>query len=193
MASPSLPAVKFSYSHVPEDVIRNSDSSKRDAFHSRVGTGTGTLATLPPSPNGHATQHATDLHRAYKQRTSGMRATSSNVVKKTTELPEVNLESKDLTRRSSKLAKEIYDKYNMKNKSHNFLSPGKPVQNGYEQYAMPWRNKTFLTLPLRFNNTDRTRTRISRERTNMSEYRSDVSDLDEELRIGQGWPEDRHW
>ncbi|XP_052781003.1 uncharacterized protein LOC128217711 [Mya arenaria] len=187
MASPTLPAVKFSYSHVPDDVIRQHQRQEK-CLH-RVQTDS--RSTLPPSPNGFAVQNGHDLQQSYKRRTSAMRATSSTVKM---ELPDVVQDTKDVTTKSSKLAREIYEKYNMKNKSHNLLTPGKNTQNGIEHYSMPWRNKTFLTLPLRFNGTANSGlTRFGREKTNITELRSDTSDLDENFRFEKDWEDGRHW
>ncbi|KAH3817147.1 uncharacterized protein LOC127880987 [Dreissena polymorpha] len=183
MASPSLPAVKFSYSHVPDHVTRQYRRDKAPVTRDR----TFSLTSLPPSPpNGFAVQNGTDLHQAYKRRTSAMRAATSNI---TSELPDVTRDGKDVTRKSSMLAREIYEKYNLKNKSQNLLSVGKSNPNGIEQFSMPWRNKTFLTLPLRFNGTAQQKPSIIREKTNITEMRYNINDLEN----NDEWDDVRNW
>lgn len=106
------------------------------------------------------------------------------------ELPDVT-DTKDITRRSSKLAREIYEKYNMKSTTSNTL-PGKTTINGMEQYCMPWRNKTFLSLPLRFNgNIPQRHTRLTREKTNVTDMRYNLTGEDEEPT--REWNDLRNW
>lgn len=104
---------------------------------------------LPPSPNGMLVHNPPEVHAPWFL---------YNFQK-----PEGNVErndaahSKELNRigkKSSKLAKEIFEKYNMKSDSQNTL-PGKHIYNGFQQLSMPWRNKTFLTLPVRLNGSIR--------------------------------------
>lgn len=187
MASPTLPAVRFSYSHAQDELLKKQNKNKNDRSRdaqSRART------TLPPSPNGVVVQNGLDLHQAYKRRTSAMKATESNMTKP--DFVEV-LDNKDTTRKSSKLAREIYEKYNMKSKTHNAL-PGKQTINGFDQYSMPWRNKTFLSLPLRFNGTIQQKNdKLAREKTYVSELKYNPSELDEDLNFSDDWRDVHHW
>ena len=178
MASPTLPSVKFSYSHGQEELAKHNNRSRSDRSRDSLSRA---RTTLPPSPNGCVVQNGMDLHTAYKRRTSAMKANNKNFVTK--ELPEVP-DNKDTMRKSSKLAREIYEKYNMKSKTHNAL-PGKHTYNGFEQYSMPWRNKTFLSLPLRFNGSTNMNTR--REKTYISDMKNNAIDLDDELEFINDW------
>lgn len=183
-ASPSLPAVRFSYSHGQDDHVRQQTTSKSREAQNRART------TLPPSPNGIVVQNGMDIHQAYKRRTSAMRAIENNMAH--TELPEMH-DNKDLTRKSSQLAREIYEKYNMKSKTHNAL-PGKQMINGFEQYTMPWRNKTFLSLPLRFNGTLQQKSnRLAREKTYLSEMRFAPSEADDDIKFTDEWKDLHNW
>ncbi|XP_045166645.2 uncharacterized protein LOC123530026 [Mercenaria mercenaria] len=187
MASPTLPAVKFSYSHAHEELAKHQNKSKSDRSRDSLSRA---RTTLPPSPNGVVVQNGMDLHQAYKRRTSAMKANNNPMVN--TELPEVQ-DNKDTTRKSSKLAREIYEKYNMKSKTHNAL-PGKQTVNGFEQYSMPWRNKTFLSLPLRFNGTvNHKNNNLKREKTYISDMKYNTNDLDEELDYTSDWKDIPHW
>lgn len=116
-----------------------------------------------------------------------MRATGHQ---NTSELPEVT-DTKEITRRSSKLAREIYEKYNMKSATQSTL-PGKTTINGMDQYSMPWRNKTFLSLPLRFNGNLQNRSRITREKTNVTDLRYDMN-TDDEIKYTREWNDLRNW
>ncbi|XP_060556777.1 uncharacterized protein LOC132717351 [Ruditapes philippinarum] len=184
MASPTLPSVKFSYSHGQEELAKQNNRIRSDRSRDSLSQA---RTTLPPSPNGVVVQNGMDLHTAYKRRTSSMKANNKIAVNK--ELPEVT-DNKDTTRKSTRLAREIYEKYNMKSKTHNAL-PGKHTYNGFEQYSMPWRNKTFLSLPLRFNGS--TNMGARREKTYISEMKYDADDFDEEINFTSDWKDHAHW
>ncbi|KAL4226677.1 hypothetical protein ACF0H5_014657 [Mactra antiquata] len=191
MASPTLPSVKFSYSHAPDEhrtASRQQTRSKSDK--SRNGM-VRTSTTLPPSPNGVVVQNGMDIHQAYKRRTSAMRAIENNMASNA-ETPEVS-NNKDLTRRSSRLAREIYEKYNMKSNTHNAL-PGRNTVNGFDQYSMPWRNKTFLSLPLRFNGTNQQRNdRLTKQKTFYNGANYDVDDSYNDLHDFGDWKDVNNW
>ena len=78
-------------------------------------------------------------------------------------------ETKDRPRRSSQIAKEIFDKYNMQSRSQTATS--------ISQFSMPWRNKTFLTLPVRFNDSARRKQIkfLSRGKTSLSSRKDTLS------------------
>lgn len=185
--SPSLPAVKLAYCHTAdENSHRKSKAEKSREKHGQSRQGT----TLPPSPNGFAVQNGVDTHHTYKRRSSSMRTSG---LQTGSELPEVT-DTKDITRRSSKLAREIFEKYNMKSATQTTL-PSRPTINGMEQYSMPWRNKTFLSLPLRFNgNIQQRYNRPTREKTNITDFKYDVSEVeDDHIRFTKDWNDLRDW
>ena len=104
---------------------------------------------LPPSPNGMLVHHPPEVHTPWFL--YDFRKPEINAERP--ELAHAN-ELNGIGKKSSKLAKEIFDKYNMKSDSQNTL-PGKHIYNGFQQLSMPWRNKTFLTLPVRLNGSIR--------------------------------------
>lgn len=190
MTSPSLPAVKFSYSHAQEELARQQTKGKIDKSKDGLSR---SKTTLPPSPNGVIVQNGMDIHQAYKRRTSAMRSASNTIGN--SEITEVqdNKESTDTTRKSSKIAREIYEKYNMQSSTHNALL-NKRNNNGYEQFSMPWRNKTFLSLPLRFNGSIQKKdTRLSREKSYISDLKYNPSEPDEDLKFTNDWKDLRNW
>ena len=123
-----------------QDALKISDK-KNGAFNG----GTPAHVRLPPSPNGVLVHKQQDINASW-------------MVSKHHAEPVSNISEtknfKEIGKKSNKLAKEIFDKYNMKSESQNML-PGKHVYNGFQQFTMPWRNKTFLTIPLSFNSGKR--------------------------------------
>lgn len=104
---------------------------------------------LPPSPNGMLVHNGPDINKSLLLNTLPKHA---NEFASNNKHPDADTtkDTKKISKKSSKVAKEIFDKYNMKSEAHNML-PGKHIYNGFQQLSMPWRNKTFLTLPIRFN------------------------------------------
>ena len=97
-------------------------------------------------------------------------------------------ETEDRPRRSSQIAKEIYERYNMQSRSNTLTS--------MNQFTMPWRNKTFLTLPVRFNDSARRKhiKDLAREKTSMSSRKETLSNsvLTNESRIKfYDWEEEK--
>lgn len=181
MASPTLPVVRFPYSHVNENAIAASTSLSRRRSdrnnHNHIRT------VLPPSPNGVIVQNGKDVN-AFRQRRDSLVLQST----------ENEFGDNDDNKKSKQLAKEIYEKYNMKSATHNML-PGKSRNvNGIEQYCMPWRNKTFLTLPLRFNgNINKKRnTNLTREKSYLSEINYALDSTDD-LKFNSDWKDVMHW
>ena len=175
--------MKLAYINGTDETSQRTQQTKSKTDRSREKSSQ--RPTLPPSPTGFVVQNGSDLHQAYKKRTSAMRSTG--IQQNTSELPDV-CDTKEVTRRSSKLAREIYEKYNMKSATNSTL-PGKTTINGMDQYCMPWRNKTFLSLPLRFNGNIHNRNlRLTREKTNVTELKYDVSADDT-----REWNDLRNW
>ena len=136
---------------------------------------------LPPSPNGLLVQNGgPEVNIIVDRKSNTLRTIENNFNSENERLIE-NDSKDDCTKeqlgrsRSSKLAKEIFDKYNMKSQPN--IMPIKPIPNGIDQYSMPWRNKTFLTLPVRFNDNVRRKQMkyLAREKTSMSSRKDDLS------------------
>lgn len=161
--SPShLPAVKFGYSH-------GNDDAKKHIKHIHVKHYEISRTVLPPSPNGMLVQNGgSEKTRSRDQKSSTLRAIENNV--------NIDTDTKEHATRSAQLAREIYDKYNMKSRVQTTL-PGKHIYSGMDQFSMPWRNKTFLTLPVRFNESAKRKQMkyLARERTSLSSRKDDLS------------------
>lgn len=157
-----LPAVKFGYSHGNEE-LKKQNKEKNMKNHETSRT------LLPPSPNGMLVQSGGPENVIYSDRRSNALKAIENKVGADPPLDDTDdfKEIKVYTRKSSQLAKEIFDKYNMNSRGHNM--------NGLNQFSMPWRNKTFLTLPIRFSESARRKhsRHIVREKTSLSS-RKDV-------------------
>ena len=166
-----LPAVKFGYSHGGND-IKKHHKHRHSEYHDTIKT------VLPPSPNGLLVQNGgPEVNVTYDRKSNTLRTIDYNRISDTERPVEKDsIETKKQPgRKSSKLAKEIFDKYNMKSQTHNLLD--KQLSNGIEQYSMPWRNKTFLTLPVRFNDNVRKKQMkyLVREKTSLSSRKDDLS------------------
>lgn len=191
--SPIHSSVKFSYNHANDDVNSHCSKLKSNGLEKDRSLRNKTRTTLPPSPNGVLVQNGLDIKHSYKQRTSAMRATKNDCV---AEEPLKRNNPNEYTRKSSLLAREMFEKYNMKSKTHNMLEQvGKNSANGYEQFSMPWRNKTFLSLPLRFNgNAHRKDSRLTREVSFVSELRDDdCNGSREDFSVTKDWNDIDDW
>ena len=166
--SPShLPTVKFGYSHGSEELKKSHKS--RSAKHEVSRT------ILPPSPNGMLVQNgAKEKHNALDRKSNTLKTLDNNVRYNNEHVivdPQNNIvdETEDRPRRSSQIAKEIYDRYNMQSRSNTFTN--------MNQFSMPWRNKTFLTLPVRFNDSARRKhiKQLARDKTSLSSRKETLS------------------
>ena len=128
---------------------------------------------LPPSPNGMLVHNQPQINASWVINTTQTIENNFAVIKNGPELTE-SMKLKAIGRKSSKLAKEIFDKYNMKSESQNML-PGKHMYNGFQQFSMPWRNKTFLTIPLSYNSSNRLKNRNQLESDHISISSMNVS------------------
>lgn len=170
--SPShLPAVKFGYSHGTEDAKKH--NKHRNVRHYEISR-----TVLPPSPNGMLIQNGgSEKPTSHDRKLSTLRAIENNV-NIDTERQDVadSKDTKEHATRSAQLAREIYNKYNMKSRVQTTL-PGKHMYSGMDQFTMPWRNKTFLTLPVRFNESAKRKQMkyLARERTSLSSRKDDLS------------------
>ena len=147
LQAPHSPVPNESSSHFPvirHEYVRNGfDAKYRRSINHKNGEKR--RLKLPPSPNGMLVHNPPEVHAPwflYDFRNGENNADRTDAVH--------SKELNGIGKKSSKLAKEIFDKYNMKSDSQNTL-PGKHIYNGFQQLSMPWRNKTFLTLPVRLN------------------------------------------
>lgn len=185
--SPShLPTVKFGYSHGNDELKKKHKQRNTKPDISRT--------ILPPSPNGMLVQNGGgDKPTTLDRKSNTLRTIDNNIhYNKEQDKPdskETNAdETEDRPRRSSQIAKEIYERYNMQSRSNTLTS--------MSQFTMPWRNKTFLTLPVRFNDSARRKhiKQLAREKTSMSSRKETLSSsvLTNESRIKfYDWDEEK--